>query len=157
ESPVFCCDIDGLLEELRIAHEPYECRLFTDASKLSLKAGFLNNGNELPSRPVAHAVYMKETYHNLKQFLEMINYSKYGWKICAELKAFGCNMSLKIHFLYSHLNFFTDNCGQLNDEDGEGFHQDIANMEKRYQGNWSMAMLADYCWTFIRDAPHVHH
>ncbi|KAJ8886067.1 hypothetical protein PR048_012273, partial [Dryococelus australis] len=26
-------------------------------------------------------------------------------------KKLGCNMSLKIHFLHSHLNFFPDNCG----------------------------------------------
>ncbi|GBN10363.1 hypothetical protein AVEN_29634-1 [Araneus ventricosus] len=44
ESLVFCCDIDGLLKELRIAHEPNEWRLFIDASKLSLKAVLLNNG-----------------------------------------------------------------------------------------------------------------
>ncbi|GBM49871.1 hypothetical protein AVEN_150752-1 [Araneus ventricosus] len=70
---------------------------------------------------------------------------------------FDCTMSLKINFLDSHLNFFSDNCGQVSDEHGERFHQDIANMEKRYQANWSTAMLADYCWTLIRDAPHVHY
>ncbi|GBM00704.1 hypothetical protein AVEN_150879-1 [Araneus ventricosus] len=70
---------------------------------------------------------------------------------------FGCNMSLKIHFLDSHLNFFPDHCGQVSDEHGERFHQDIANMEKQYQGNWSTPMLADYCWTLIRDAPHVRY
>ncbi|GBN45666.1 hypothetical protein AVEN_147910-1 [Araneus ventricosus] len=56
---------------------------------------------------------------------------------------FGCNMSLKIHFLDAHLNFFPDNCGQVSDENGERFHQDIANMEKRCQGDWSTAMLDD--------------
>ncbi|GBM89814.1 hypothetical protein AVEN_143992-1 [Araneus ventricosus] len=39
---------------------------------------------------------------------------------------FGCNMSLKIHFLDFHLNFFPDNCGQVSDEHSEHFHQDIA-------------------------------
>ncbi|GBO44307.1 hypothetical protein AVEN_148846-1 [Araneus ventricosus] len=70
---------------------------------------------------------------------------------------FGYNMSLKTHFLDFHLNFFPDNCGQVSDEQGERFHQDISNMGKRYRGNWSTAMLADYCWTLIRDAPHVHY
>ncbi|GBO19644.1 hypothetical protein AVEN_267266-1 [Araneus ventricosus] len=70
ESLVYCCDIDGLLKELRIAHEPNEWWLLIDASKLSLKAVLLNNGNELPSIPVAHAVCMKETYHNLKHFIQ---------------------------------------------------------------------------------------
>ncbi|GBM96654.1 hypothetical protein AVEN_240965-1 [Araneus ventricosus] len=70
---------------------------------------------------------------------------------------FGCNMSLKIHFLDSHLNSFLDNCRQVNDEHGERFHQDTANVEKRYQRNSYTAMLAEYCWTLIRDAPHVHY
>ncbi|UYV68846.1 hypothetical protein LAZ67_6001252 [Cordylochernes scorpioides] len=47
-------------------------------------------------------------------------------------KALGCNMSLKIHFLHSHLDFFPDNLGAVSDEHGERFHQDIS-MEKRYQ------------------------
>ena len=42
------------------------------------------------------------------------------------------NMSLKIHMLHSHLDLFPDNCGVLSDEQGEGFHQEIATMEKRY-------------------------
>ena len=28
----------------------------------------------------------------------------------------GCNMSIKIHFLHSHLNFFPDNLGQFNNK-----------------------------------------
>ncbi|GBL75698.1 hypothetical protein AVEN_155005-1 [Araneus ventricosus] len=43
---------------------------------------------------------------------------------------FGCNMSLKIHFLDFHLNFFPDNCGQVSDEHGERFRQNIANIGK---------------------------
>ena len=31
----------------------------------------------------------------------------------------GCNMSLKIHFLHSHLGFFPKNCGAVSDEHGE--------------------------------------
>jgi len=41
----------------------------------------------------------------------------------------------------------------VSDEHGEHFHQDISSMEKRYQGKWNCAMLADYCWTLARDAP----
>lgn len=65
----------------------------------------------------------------------------------------GCNMSLKMHFLHSHLDFFPENCGAVSDEHGERFHQDISYMEKRYQGKWNPSMLADYCWTLVRDAP----
>ncbi|GFU88257.1 uncharacterized protein TNCV_846501 [Trichonephila clavipes] len=57
----------------------------------------------------------------------------------------GCNLSLKTHFSYILLDFFPKNCGT------EMFHQDIATMERRYQGPWDESMLADYCWTPIRD------
>jgi len=62
-------------------------------------------------------------------------------------------MSLKIHFLHSHLDFFPDNLGAVNNEHGKIFHQDISSMEKRYQGKWSLSMLVDYCWTLKRGVP----
>ena len=49
----------------------------------------------------------------------------------------GCSMSLKIHFLDSHLDFFSDNLGAVTNEHGERFHQQISTMEKRYQGRCS--------------------
>jgi hypothetical protein len=64
-------------------------------------------------------------------------------------------MSLKVHFLDSHLDFFPENLGAVSDEHGERFHQDISNMEKWYQGKWSLSMLADYCWTLKRDVSQV--
>ncbi|UYV83417.1 hypothetical protein LAZ67_23000949 [Cordylochernes scorpioides] len=36
-------------------------------------------------------------------------------------KALGCNMSLKIHFLHSHLDFFPDNLGAVSDEHAPPF------------------------------------
>ena len=69
----------------------------------------------------------------------------------------GCNISLKIQFLHSHLDFFPENCGEVSDEHGERFHQDISSMEKRYQGKWKCALLADYCWTLAIDAPNMEH
>jgi len=59
----------------------------------------------------------------------------------------GCNMSLKMHFLFSHLDFFPLNCGAVSDEHGERIHQD------RYKGKWSTSMLGDYCWMMKRNAP----
>ena len=65
----------------------------------------------------------------------------------------GCNMSLKMHFLFSHLDFFPLNCSDVSDEHGERFHQDVSMMEHRYKGKWSAAMLGDYCWMMKRNAP----
>ncbi|ESO03183.1 hypothetical protein HELRODRAFT_174081 [Helobdella robusta] len=69
----------------------------------------------------------------------------------------GCNMSLKIHLLDSYIDFFPECLGEVSDEHGERFHQEIAVMESRYQGRWSSAMLADYCWFLQRDAPEAKH
>lgn len=62
-------------------------------------------------------------------------------------------MSLKIHFLHSHLDFFPENLGAESDEQGERFHQDMLAIEKRYQGVWGEAMMADYCWGLTRETP----
>jgi len=40
--------------------------------------------------------------------------------------------------LYSHLDHFPENLGDLSDEQGEQFHQDISKMEVRYQGRWDV-------------------
>ena len=61
------------------------------------------------------------------------------------------NMSLKIHTLPSHLNFFSGNLGAVSDDHGEGFHQDIAEIEKGYQGNWCFNALAEYCLSVMTD------
>ena len=65
----------------------------------------------------------------------------------------GCDMSLKIHFLESHLDFFPENLGEVIDEQGEKIHQDIMAREKWYQGKWTSSMLVEYCWTVKRDVP----
>jgi len=85
------------------------------------------------------------------------NYQDVVQDLLTLYKAMGCNMSLKIHFLESHLDFFPENLGKVSDEHGERFHQDILAMEKRYQGKWTSSMLADYCWTLKRDVPEANY
>jgi hypothetical protein len=36
----------------------------------------------------------------------------------------GYNMSLKVHMLHSHLNFFPNNCGMVSDKHDKCFHQE---------------------------------
>ena len=80
------------------------------------------------------------------------NYEELVNNLLLGYQKLGCNMSLKIQFLHSHLDFFPENCDEVSDEHRERFHQDISSMEKRYQGKWNCATLADYCWTLARDA-----
>ena len=68
----------------------------------------------------------------------------------------GCNMSLKVHVLHSHLDFFAKNLGHVSDEHGKRFYQDISLMEKRFKGKWNTVMLADYCWNLKKDDDTLH-
>ena len=63
----------------------------------------------------------------------------------------GCRMSIKLHFLDSHMDYFPENLWAYSEEQGERFHQDICRMEKRYQGRWNVGMMADYCWSLKRN------
>ena len=72
-------------------------------------------------------------------------------------KEMGCHMSLKMHFLHSHLEFFSENLGAVGDEQGEKFRQDIQSMEKRYKGVWNEGMMGDDCWMLhCDDANHPY-
>jgi hypothetical protein len=35
----------------------------------------------------------------------------------------------------------------VSEEQGERLHQDIKEMERRYQGQWNINMMGNYCWT----------
>ena len=76
-------------------------------------------------------------------------------ELLSSYQKLGCNMSMKIHFLNSHLDFFLENCGSVSDEHGDRFYQDIAAMEGRYKGKWSPLMLAEYCWTLMCDSANL--
>ena len=79
------------------------------------------------------------------------NYKELVKELIRSFQVLGCNMSIKLHFLNSHLQSFPANLGDVSDEQGERFHQDIKVMEDRYQGRWDIHMMADYCWNIQRD------
>ena len=68
-----------------------------------------------------------------------------------EFKLLGCKMSLKLHFLASHLDCFLPNLGAISEEQGERFHQDLKDVERRHQGRWDVNMMANHCWSIARD------
>lgn len=85
------------------------------------------------------------------------NYRNIVANMLEAYKELGCNMSMKIHFLFSHLDYFPENLGFLSEEQGERFHKDVLEFERRYQGCWSISMLADYCWMLKREIPEDKH
>lgn len=66
--------------------------------------------------------------------------------------AMGCRMSLKVHILDAHLDKFKENMGAYSEEQGERFHQDLQQFERRYQGLYNEHMMGDYIWTLIRES-----
>lgn len=81
------------------------------------------------------------------------DYEEIVRNLLVHYKELGCNMSLKVHFLDSHLEYFPENLGEVSEEQGERFHQDMKEIERRYQGRWDVNMMADYCWMIKRDLP----
>lgn len=79
------------------------------------------------------------------------NYEEIVTELINAYKDLKCNMSLKLHYLHSHLNCFPDNLGDFSEEHGERFHQEITDMEDRYRGKDPVHMLAEYCWTLKRE------
>ena len=65
---------------------------------MSLKAVPLHNGNTLPSIPVGHSVLNKESYENMKILMEAINYDKFKWQICGNLKVVALLLGLQQGF-----------------------------------------------------------
>jgi hypothetical protein len=89
--------------------------------------------------------HKRENYHNMVADLSQ------------SYKATRCSMSSKVHFFDSHLDFFPEILGAVNDEHRERFHQDISSMEERYQGKRIPIMLVDYCWTLRTDSPQAQY
>ena len=91
-----------------------------------------------------------------KDFLgnhKVANYQDVVQDLLTSHKAIGCNISLLINFMESHLDFSPENFGKVCSEHGERFHHDIMAMEKQYQGKWISSMLVDYCWTRKKGVP----
>ena len=95
---VGCTDIDGLMQTLNINHNLLDWRLFIDSSALSLKAVLLHNGNTLSSIPVGHSVHNKESYENMKVLMKAIDYDKFKWKTCGDLKVIALLLGLQNGF-----------------------------------------------------------
>ena len=83
---IFCNYVYSVIEALGHQHDPTEWHLFIDYSEVSLKAVHLHNGDRLPSVPLSHACNMKESCGNMQLLLDKIQYEKYIWNICGDLK-----------------------------------------------------------------------
>ena len=84
--------------------------------------------------------------HKAKDYKELVQ------NMLDQFRKHGSCISLKMHFQFSHIEYFPENLGDFSEEQGERFHQDIGQMEQRYQGRWNINLMADFCWTLKRDS-----
>lgn len=92
-------------------------------------------------------------WQNIKAVLENVigNFRAHNWKSYVDnmLQSFekiNVNMSLKIHFLHYHQDYFDRQLPSESDEHGERFHQVSAQLEHWYSGKRLNSLLADLCW-----------
>ena len=98
ENICYCKDIEGLMTELGCEHNPAHWRLFIDSSKTSLKAVLLHNGNIKPSITMGYSILRKETYDTMKILFDILEYPKYNWKICSDLKVLSLLLGLQLGY-----------------------------------------------------------
>ena len=146
----------------------YICDKFPGLTIEKLKAGIfdgpqvrkLMNDHEFPSSMSKEEFYAWDAFVKVvKNFFgnkKASNYKELVANLLSSFEDIVAKMSIKFHFLHSHLDCFPENLGALSDEQGERFHQDVKEMEERYQGRWDAIMLADYCWSIKRDSVATH-
>ncbi|MGH0179042.1 UNVERIFIED_CONTAM: hypothetical protein FKN15_002173 [Acipenser sinensis] len=84
--------------------------------------------------------------HKAENYVELVE------NLVKNYGTMGCRMSLKVHILDAHLDKFKENMRAYSEEQGERFHQDILDFERRYQGQYNENMMGDYIWGLIRES-----
>ena len=119
-----------------------------DIRKLIQDENFVTSMNQLQSKTWRSFVAVTQNFLGNKRSDDYVALVE---NMLNNYRDIGANMSIKVHFLHSHLDRFPENCGDVSDEQGERFHQDIKEMKERYQGRWDTTMMSDYCWSLKRD------
>ena len=119
----------------------YICRSFPRLSDEKLKArlfdgpqiGTLIRDTEfVKSMNAIESAAWNSFVEVVQKFLGNHKASNYKQLVMHMLKCFeehGANRSIKLHYLFSHLDRFPQNFGDFSDEQGKRFHQDIKVME----------------------------
>lgn len=62
-----------------------------------------------------------------------------------------CRMFLQVHILDANRYKFKENMGTCSEKQGEHFHQDILDFERRYQGQYNENIMGDYIRGQLRE------
>ena len=134
----------------------YICKSFPSLSNDKLKAGifggpqirqfirdqtFCDSMNEVE---LAAWLSFVEVVKNFRRNYRADNYKETVNNMLGNFRIVGINMGVKVNFLHNHLDRFPENLGDVGNEQGERFQQDIKTMGERYQGRLDIKMMADY-------------
>ena len=115
---------------------------------------FLTSMNQLKANVWTSFVSVIKNFlgnHKAENYVELVD------KMHGNFKQLNVNMCIKMHFLYSHLDNFPENLGNVSDKQGKMFHQDMRVMDERYQGRWDAHMTAHYCLNIACYNPNLAH
>ena len=143
----------------------YICRVFPGMSNEKLKAGIFDGPQirKLMNDPNFTASMTEKEFAAWISFTVVVknflgnNKANNYIQIVEDMLSKFQSLGAKIHYLFSHLDRFPENLGELSEEQGERFRQDIKVMEERYQGRWDTHMMVDYCWNLQRHKPFAPH
>lgn len=141
------------------------CRMFSYKTRAKTEGGIFNGPevNRILDDPVFRSA-VPEKFQKLLDAFKAVshgflgskkdpNFKKLVARLITCFRDVDANMSVKMHFLYNHLDEFADNLGDYSEQHGERYHQDIKTMEHRYSGKDHCAMMSDYCWFLMRESP----
>lgn len=60
--------------------------MFFDSSKWLLKCVLLHNGSLFGAVPISDSACLRDENWNVKKVIELLQYEKWNWIICVELK-----------------------------------------------------------------------
>lgn len=92
----FCCDLNGLMDELHIIYDSGDWRFFIDSSKSGLKGVLLHNDNAYMPIPIAYSRTLKETHDTMKLIFEKIKYNDEKWDVSGDFKVIALVMGLQL-------------------------------------------------------------
>ena len=75
----------------------------------------------------------RKAWHSFKSIVsnhQSQEYERIAIELLNNYQALGARMSIKMHFLSLHLDYFPENCGDFSEKQGERFQQDIRVMEE---------------------------
>ena len=123
--------------------------MFIDSSTTSLKTTLSQNGNKFFFVPLAYAIEIKENYQNMEILLDLLNYGKYHWHICADLKVVAIILGMLTGYTKYHCSLCKCNSQGRNKHNNIKVwnKQDYVPGKKIYIMNHVFNLNTSYCTT----------